>query len=478
VADPVSEPVTLTDAVSALRSGATTSVDLVRRCLAAADAGDGALGSFLDRFDESALEAAAAADDLLAEGCAVGPLHGIPIGIKDILQTAEAPTTAQSLVLDPAWSADGRDAAAVRRLRCAGAVIVGKLSTMEFALGVPDPDKPFPIPRNPWNRRHWTGGSSSGSASAVAAGFVLGALGTDTAGSIRMPAAFCGVTGMMPTYGRVPRGGCVPLSFSLDRIGPLARSVQDCATMLGALAGYDRDDPSSAREPVPDFAGGLTADLDGIVVGYDALAGAAGALEDPAVRSTFDAALDVLADAGAQLRPVQLPLYDEMAAAHFVIMLSEALAYHLPDLQSRWDDYFASTRNSLAAATFFSGSDYTQAQRARSVGRAALASLFEQVDLVATPTASSAAPAFRDLDEPMRGRSNEWFTAVHTAYWDVLGNPAMSVPMGFTASGLPLGLQLAGRPFDDAGVLRAGHAYQARTSWHLELPPLAPPQTA
>ncbi len=461
---------TLTDAARALRSGEVTSVELLRRCLATSDACDPEIGSFLQRFDQSALEAAQAADVALAGGGAIGPLHGIPIGVKDILRTTEAPTTAQSLILDPAWSVDAGDAEAVARLRSAGAVVAGKLSTMEFALGMPDASKPFPVPKNPWNPLHWTGGSSSGSASAVAAGFVLAALGTDTAGSIRMPSAFCGITGMMPTFGRVPRGGCVPLSFSLDRVGPMARSAEDCATLLGVLAGHDDRDPSSSREPVPDFTAGLTSDLSGVVIGYDRLAGVAGDLEDPALGPAFETALQVLSVAGADLRPVQLPLYGEMTAAHFVIMLSEALAYHLPDLQTRWQDYFVSTRNALASGAFISAADYTQAQRARSVGREALGALFDQVDLVVTPTASSAAPAFADLGESMLGRSNEWFTAVHTAYWDVMGNPAISVPAGFNGDKLPLGMQIAGRPFDDAAVLSAGHAYQARTSWHLQVP--------
>lgn len=252
----------------------------------------------------------------------------------------------------------------------------------------------------------------------------------------------------------------------------MARSAEDCATLLAVLAGHDDRDPSSSRAPVPDFSAGLPDDLSGVVIGYDRLAGVAGDLEDPAVGPAFDAALQVLSNAGADLRSVQLPLYGEMAAAHFVIMLSEALAYHLPDLQARWEDYFASTRNALAAGAFFSAADYTQAQRARTVGREALGSLFDRVDLIVTPTASSAAPAFADLDESMLGRSNDWFTAVHTAYWDLMGNPAISVPVGFNADALPLGLQIAGRPLDDVAVLGAGHAYQARTSWHLDVPQL------
>jgi len=211
------EYLTITDAAAALRAGEVTSVELVQHAIDVSAAVDDKVGSFIRRFDEQALAAAAVADEALAAGVEVGPLHGIPLGIKDIIQTSEAPATAQSLILDPAWSSAGQDAAVVDRLRGAGGIVLGKLTTMEFAIGVPDASKPFPIPRNPWNLDHWAGGSSSGSGSAVSTGAVLGALGTDTGGSIRIPAAFCGITGMKQTFGRVPKSGCVPPP---TRVGP------------------------------------------------------------------------------------------------------------------------------------------------------------------------------------------------------------------------------------------------------------------
>src|SRR6201996_337066 len=233
----MTEYLTITDAAAALRSGQVSSVELVSEAIAVADAADETLGVFLNRFVDQSLAAAKEADAKQAAGEELGPLHGIPLGIKDIITTSEGVSTAQSLILDPAWSHG--DAEVVTRLRDAGGIIAGKLTTMEFAIGMPDFSKPFPIPRNPWNPDHWTGGSSSGSGSSVAAGMVLGALGTDTGGSIRIPAAFCGITGLMPSFGRVPKSGCVPLGYSLDHIGPMARSARDCALMLSVLAGHD-----------------------------------------------------------------------------------------------------------------------------------------------------------------------------------------------------------------------------------------------
>jgi len=465
------EYLTITDAATALRAGEVTSVELVEHAIAVSDAIDEQVGSFLARFDDRALASAAEADAAFAAGEQVGSLHGIPLGVKDIIQTFEAPATAQSLILDPQWSSAGEDAVVVSRLREAGGIVMGKLTTMEFAIGMPDATKPFPIPKNPWSLDHWAGGSSSGSGSAVATGAVLGALGTDTGGSIRVPAAFCGVTGMMPTFGRVPKSGCAPLGFSLDHIGPMARSARDCALMLQVLAGHEASDLSSIAAPVPDYLAGLTGDLTGLTIGYDRLSRAAGDAQDPALDSVFSAALADLEVHGARIVEVQLPFYAEMTAAAVVIMLSEALAYHLPDLQTRWSDYAEGTRNIVASGIFYSAADYVQAQRARRVGQKAVAQLYQDVDLVVTPTSSAGATAFSDpTSDP--GTRVGGFGPIHTPYWDTTGNPVLTVPMGLTATGLPLGMQIAGRPFDETTVLRAGDAYQAHTRWHLRVPPL------
>ncbi|MDX6241439.1 MAG: amidase [Kribbellaceae bacterium] len=459
---------TISAALASLRAGEVTATGLLDEAIAVADQHDEQLGIYLARFDGPARVAAAAADEIYAAGDEAGPLLGIPLGIKDIITTVEGPTTAQSLVHDPTWG-DQQDAPVVSRLRAAGGVITGKTTTMEFATGLPDPSKPFPIPRNPWNPDHWTGGSSSGTGNGVAAGAFLGGLGTDTGGSIRGPAAFCGISGIKATFGRVPKSGCVPLGYSLDNIGPMARSARDCAIMLSVLAGYDASDPCAVDEPVPDYESALTGDLSGLRIGVDPLAEYRRADQDPLLGELLDAALAALAERGATVVPVKLPYYRELTAATGITSRSEAFAYHAPDLQSRWSDYFAATRQGIGAAPAYSGADYVQAQRVRRVGQREVAALFETVDLVVTPTASVAAFAIDGLADA----GMERFRAMHTSYWNAVGNPALSIPMGLGAAQLPLGLQLMGRPFEEATVLRAGDAYQQATDWHLAEPATA-----
>jgi len=457
-------PLTITDAVAALREGEITATGLVSAAVAASEAHDEALGIFLDRYDEQALAAAAAADEAYAAGDPVPPMLGIPLGIKDIIVTTEGPTTGQSLVHDPSWSA-GEDAVVVQRLRAAGGIVTGKATTMEFATGVPDLTKPVPVPRNPWSPERWTGGSSSGSGNGVVVGSFLGALGTDTGGSIRIPAAYCGITGLKATYGRVPKSGCIPLGYSLDHIGPMARSAADCALMLNALAGHHASDPTCVEEPVDDYLAALTGDVAGLRIGVDALQ-RAWPDRDPAVEELFEAAVSVMAEAGAEIVPVELPAWEETMAANRVTSRSEALAYHQPDLVERWDDYFDSTRQGLASGTFFTGADYVQAQRVRRHVQQLVAGLFTEVDLVLTPTTSLPAPRIDELG------GQAWkFGGTHTGYWNALGNPALAVPMGFQ-DGLPMSLQIIGRPFEEGTVLRAGDAYQSVTSWHLATPSL------
>ncbi len=468
---------TISAAQAALRDGSVTATELLEQSITAADAHDAALGIYIERYDDAARNAAAAVDAAFAAGDDPGPLAGVPLGVKDIISTVEGETTAQSLVHDRSWGGTIGDAVVIQRLRAAGALITGKLTTMEFATGVPDPSKPFPIPRNPWNPEFWTGGSSSGTGNGVAVGAMLGGLGTDTGGSIRIPAAFCGITGLKATFGRVPKSGCVPLGFSLDNIGPMARSARDCAVMLNALAGYDASDACAAQEPTEDYEAGLTGDLEGITIGVDRLAGRS-PIRDEAVDATLDVAIAELQRLGATVVEIELPLWDELNAAVRITSRSEAFAYHAPDLRSRWDDYFFGTRTGVGSAVGFSGPDYVQAQRVRRVGQRRVAELFTTVDLVMTPTASVAGWRIDELDT-MVSR----FGAMHTSYWNATGNPALALPMGFSgtpgAGGLPVSMQLVGAPFAESLVLRAGDAYQRVTDWHLMVPAAAPtPVTA
>jgi aspartyl-tRNA(Asn)/glutamyl-tRNA(Gln) amidotransferase subunit A len=455
-------PRTISGAAEALRAGRLTSSSLVEALQARADRVDPELGIYLSRFDDTAMAAAARADAELAAGRDRGPLHGIPVAVKDIITTEEGPTTAQSLVLDRAWGG-GRDAPVVARLRQAGAVITGKTSTMEFAIGLPDPTKPFPVPRNPWDPATWPGGSSSGTGSGLAAGLFLGGLGTDTGGSIRIPATFCGITGLKPTFGRVPKTGCVPLGYSFDTIGPMARSAGDCALMLTAMAGPDPDDPCTVDVPLDDYAGALGQPVAGLRVGAARPHRRADDV-DPDLAPCFDSALQALAGAGAEVVDLEIPHYRELCDATLVASGAEAFAYHRADLGERWTDYGAGTRAYIAIGALYSAADYVAAQRVRRIGQKAVARLFESVDVIAMPTTAIAAPELAALDP---GRMLE---AIYTLAWNAVGLPTLALPMGFNAGGLPLGMQLTGRPWEETTVLRVGDAYQAMTDWHVRAP--------
>jgi aspartyl-tRNA(Asn)/glutamyl-tRNA(Gln) amidotransferase subunit A len=384
------------------------------------------------------------------------------VAVKDIITTEEGPTTAQSVVHDRSWGG-GRDAPVVARLREAGAVVMGKTSTMEFAIGLPDPSKPFPIPRNPWDPATWPGGSSSGTGGGLAAGLFLGGLGTDTGGSIRIPASFCGITGLKPTFGRVPKTGCVPLGYSFDTIGPMARTVHDCAVMLAVIAGPDGNDPCAVDVPAGDYVAGLGEPVAGLRIGA-ARPHKDGDDIDPALAASFDGALEAMAAAGAEVVEVEIPYYRELTDATLLASGAEAFAYHRANLGKRWADYGAGTRAYIAVGALHTAADYVAAQRVRRIGQRAVAGLLERIDVVAMPTTAIAAPELANLD-PSR-----LLGAIYTPVWNGVGLPTLALPMGFNAAGLPLGMQLSGRPWDEATVLRLGAAYQAGTDWHLATP--------
>lgn len=462
----MSAPWTIQSAGAALRAGTTTAVALVESLQATADRLDHSLGTWLARFDDQAQAAAARADAELAAGTDRGPLHGIPLGIKDIIATDEGPTTAQSLVLDPAWGAQG-DGPVVGRLRQAGAVIMGKTTTMEFAIGRPDPSKPFPLPRCPWNPDRWAGGSSSGTGNGVASGQILGGLGTDTGGSVRLPAAYNGISGHKPTFGLVPKTGCVPLGLSYDHIGPMARSAWDCAALLTVMAGPHPHDRTTVERPAGDFLATIDRGLDGLVVGVvanDRVAEASG----PATQAALAQAITELEGGGARCQPFEVPYYDELSVGAFLALQAEAFAWHRTTLAQRWTDYGRPTRLTLAQGALINAADLVQVERVRQVARVAVIEAMDAagLDLLISPTAGYGAA-------PFTGAASETIStrALHTPAWNSTGWPALSVPMGFDHDHLPLGLQVIGRPFADGLVLAAGHAYQQRTSWHLDQPP-------
>lgn len=454
-------PQTIVETGSWLRSGRITSLALTEALLERCHATQETLAAFITFCDTSAREAARRADDELSAGHDRGPLHGVPIAVKDNIATRDAPTTANSHVLDDDWHA-GADATVVRRLRDAGAVLVGKLGLYEFAVGSPDPDKGFPITRNPWNLDRIPGGSSSGAGAAVAAGLVLGALGTDTGGSIRVPAAYCGISGLRPTFGRVSNEGCVPVAHTLDTIGPMARTVHDCALLLQAIEGHDPADPMTARRDLSNVAASIPGTVRGVRIGVPKDYFFTVPELDAEVRAAVLAALDEMEAAGATVVEVEIPYIDEAYASWWTTTFAEKYTYHEPDLRRHPELYGVGARQSILTGAMLTSADYVQAQRVRTLVVEAIANAVTNVDVLVMPSTISPAPSSEDW--------NHFTTPSFTAYWSLVGYPAISVNCGFTDAGLPIGLQFVGKPFDEPTLLSAADGYQQISSWHTHRP--------
>jgi aspartyl-tRNA(Asn)/glutamyl-tRNA(Gln) amidotransferase subunit A len=330
---------------------------------------------------------------------------------------------------------------------------------MELALGIPDESKPFPYPRNPWDAARWAGGSSSGSAAGVAAGMFLAAVGSDTGGSIRIPSSYCGITGLKPTFGLVPKDGVIPLGNSLDVVGPMTRDARDCATVLAAMVGDRGAAPSSVAPSTGTVHRPLRIGVDRSNLSGDHV--------HPDLPAVFDAAVADLAAGGASVVDVQVPLYDEVTAATIITWNSESLAYHRDNLRTQWSDFGFSVRTALVAGSVFSAADYIQAQKVRRLAQQRLVAMFEDVDIVVSPPVTSVAPLVEGFDQA------KLYASVFTNYWSGVGNPVLNLPIGFSDDGLPFGVQVAGRWFEEDLLLAVGSAYQERTSWHLAVPDLA-----
>ena len=448
---------------SLIRAGALSPVAWTEHLLARIAALDPVLDSFVRVTGERALAQARAAEDEIARGQYRGPLHGVPYAAKDIYDTGGIATTGGSRLGQ--FRVPERDASAVSRLGKAGAVLLGKLTTHEFAYGGPSFDLPRPPARNPWDARRFSGGSSSGSGAAVAAGLVPAALGSDTAGSIRQPAAFCGVAGMKPTPGLVSRAGVLPFSQSTDTCGPLAWTVEDCAIVLGALAGFDPDDPQSADAAVPDFRAALDGDIRGTRIGVVRHFHQRDRKADPAIVRALDDALAVLAGLGAEIEDVTLSALDDFAACLWVITCAEMGAVHGAGLRARAGDFGENFRYRTVPGAAISAVDYVQAQRHRQALIAEVARAFDRFDALVTATVPTPAPLFEDVSLVSAFASrgiNHAFSAAAV--------PALAVCCGFTNRGLPLSLTVAGRAFDDAGVLKIGHAYETACPWRERRP--------
>ena len=442
-----------------LRAGQVTSEALTRAALDQVAARDGALCAFITVTADRALADARRADAAFAAGQDAGPMQGIPYALKDIYDTAGIRTTCHSKLLE--HNVPQADCVVAEKLAQGGGVLVGKLATHEFAIGGPSFDLPFPPARNPWDLDCITGGSSSGSGAAVAAGLVRMAMGSDTGGSIRGPAAYCGVVGIKPSYGRVSRRGIFPLSYTLDHAGPLTRSVSDAAIALQVIAGHDPLDPASADEPVDDYLGGLERGVAGLRLGVPRAFFADAPAVTPDMLAAFDRAVDALRAAGATVENVALPPYALFNACGRVILSAEAFAVHEADLRTRLADYGAITQQRFLLGACITAPDLVQAFRARRELTDAVNGALGRYDALLTASALAEAPRFDAAPDPNKSNT----APMQTIPFNVTGHPAMSVPTGKGAHGLPLSLQVVGRPFDEAMVFRVGRAIEVATEW-------------
>ncbi len=445
-----------------LRQGAVSPVELTADCLARIQKLNPKLNAFITVTAESALAAARQAEAEIRRGDWRGPLHGIPLALKDLIDTAGVPTTAASLLFKGRVPAE--DAEVVRRLKTAGAVLLGKQNLHEFAYGGSSMVSAFGEVRNAWNREHIAGGSSGGSATAVAAGLGYGAIGTDTAGSVREPSALCGVVGLKPTYGRVSARGVIPLSSSLDHVGPIGRTVEDVAVIFAAIAGHDPADKASVDAPVEDYAAALKDTFRPLRVGlpkkffFEDL--------DPEVASAVNHAVSGLAALGAEIREIELPVPTDRT-----LQSAEAYAFHAEFVARSPELYQPETLRRIRTGQNVSPEAQLECRRELERARRDIASIFADVAVLVTPTTPIAAPTIAELkQDPDLLRPRELLLLRNTRPVNVWGLPAISVPCGFTEAGLPIGLQIIGPRWGETLVLQVAHAYEQATAWHKRQP--------
>ena len=455
----------LQQASELVRKKSASPVELTQECLKRIGKLNPQLNAYITVMSEQAL---AQARDLEAErqsGKWRGPLHGIPIGLKDLIDTAGVRTTAASAVF--ADRVPTQDAEVVRKLKAAGAVLIGKLNMHEFAYGATSVPSHFGPVHNPWKPDHIAGGSSGGSAAAVAAELCYGALGSDTGGSIRQPSAYCGIVGLKPTYGRVSTRGVIPLSWSLDHLGPMCRTVADAAILLNGIAGYDPLDTASADVAVPDYTRALHTKVSSFRLGipralfFDQL--------DPEIAAAVNKAIDVLGKLASGTRDVQLPAFQNLP-----VLGAEAYAYHLPFYSKTPELYQPSTRVRFEGGAKVTTPVYIQARRELDRLRRSVQEVFNSVDLLVTPTTPVppiTIPEATQLEIPQTG--GVFMSLRNTSPFDVYGLPTISIPCGFTNSGLPIGIQISGPHFGESQVFALAHAYEQTTDWHTRRPELA-----
>jgi aspartyl-tRNA(Asn)/glutamyl-tRNA(Gln) amidotransferase subunit A len=454
---------TIEAAADQLQRREVSPVELTEAALTRIEQLDERLGIFITVTAEAARAAAHQAEAEIRRGEYRGPLHGVPVSVKDLYNTAGVRTTNGGKIT--ADFVPEEDATAVARLRDAGAILLGKTNLHEYAFGPTGINPHFATTRNPWNQECVPGGSSGGSGVAVAVGIGAASLGTDTGGSIRIPAALCGTVGLKPTYGRVSRHGVFPLAYSLDHVGPLTRTVRDAAYVLDAIAGHDLRDPSSSELPVPDLGRTLSGQVGALRAGIltECLVDL-----DPEVQAAFDAAVEQLRDLGLRVAPVSVPAADYAMGASTAVLFAEAGVVHHRWLAERPEDYGPDVRGRLELAAMIPAVHYLKGQQARAAIIASFAPIWEELDVLLLPTSPIPAPKIADqLENRVRSQ-----LLANTRLFNILGAPACSIPCGFTTTGLPVGLTVAGRAFDEAAVLDVCLAYEQVTDWHRRRPPV------
>jgi aspartyl-tRNA(Asn)/glutamyl-tRNA(Gln) amidotransferase subunit A len=450
-----------------IESGELSPVDLVQSSLDRIAQLDPTLNAFLEVWEDSSLERARVAEEEISSGRYLGPLHGIPVGVKDLVDVAGTHTTGGSKIL--AENMATTDATVVTKLRQAGAIMIGKTNLAEFAFGTTGLNSHSGDVKNPWDNERVTAGSSSGSAAAVASGMVPVALGSDTGGSIRMPAALCGIAGLKPTYGRVSRHGVLDLSWSMDHVGPMTRTTQDCAILMNALAGHDPSDPASSSEPVADFTADLNEGLAGLRVGvpsdyfFDELV-------DSEIVAALRTAIGLIASSGAEIIELPMPWVSKGRAINLGVIIPEAISVHEKMLAEHADQYTPAVRSRIQAGFNIPAIDYVRAQRARQWFNHQMAESMKQVDVLITPSVPIQTPTIVECTptpgNPGGGSELPMFTGV----FDVTGQPSHSIPCGFTDDGMPIGMMITGHPFDEKTVLRVAHEYEKITNFHQRPP--------
>jgi aspartyl-tRNA(Asn)/glutamyl-tRNA(Gln) amidotransferase subunit A len=445
-------------------------VEIIDAHLQRIDATEPILNSFITLLPEEARSAARRAESEIQQGNYRGPLHGIPVGLKDLFNTAGVRTTSGSRIFDN--FVPENDCTVAARLREAGGILLGKLNMHPFAYGPTGENPDYGHMHNPWDPDRVSGGSSGGSGSATASGQCVITTGTDTGGSIRIPSALCGIVGLKPTYGLVSRHGMTPLAWTMDHPGPMVRTVEDAALTMNAIAGHDPNDVASAQVVVPDYTKALTGDVRGLRIGMPREYFEAPV--DPQVAQAVRDAVGVLESMGAEVTEVSFPMFEYSQPISSAILMAEASACHRDLLRRHGDKLYPPVRLRLEGGLFISAADYLRAQQGRTLLDREARGLLEQVDLLAGPTEPVTAPELGAAQVPV-GEDTLGTVAALTQFtrpYNITGFPAISIPCGFSDSGLPIGLQLAGRPFDEVTVLRAAHAYEQATEWHKRRPPI------